>query len=76
MASDAKYLKCEETETMYHLMHGHKITLLKYGPTRMMTHAGNLKTGAYIPAIDLTQVVFYTSHPSILIHFKMILQGK
>jgi hypothetical protein len=62
MASDAKYLKCEETETMYHLMHGHKITLLKYWPSRMISHAGNLKTGAYMPAIDLTTWKLFSTH--------------
>jgi hypothetical protein len=73
-ATDAKCFRCEEIETMEHLLYccEHYSEKIWDLTGRSLTLALSHYSGEYIPAVILTplEIVFNKPHPSILLHVK------
>jgi hypothetical protein len=73
-AADAKCFRCEEIETMEHLLYccEHYSAKIWDLTGRSLTLALSHHSGEYIPAVILTplEIVFNKPHPSILLHIK------
>jgi hypothetical protein len=73
-ATDAKCFRCEEVETMEHLLYCCENYSAKIWDLtgKSLTLALSHYSGEYIPAVVLTplEIVFNKPHPSILLHVK------
>jgi hypothetical protein len=73
-ATDAKCYRCEEIETMEHLLYccEHYSAKIWDLTGKSLTLALSHHSGEYIPAVVLTplEIVFNKPHPSILLHVK------
>jgi hypothetical protein len=71
-AADARCLRCEEIETMEHLLYccEHYSAKIRDLAGKSLTLALSHHSGEYIPAVVLTplEIVFNKPHPSILLH--------
>ncbi len=72
MASEATCFRCEEVETMEHLLYGCENYSAKVWAMagKVLTLSLSRHSGDFIPRIDLTplEIVFNKPHPSILLH--------
>ncbi len=73
-APDALCYRCEEVETMEHLLHSceHYLAKIRDLAGKSMTLVISHHSGDYVPAMVLTplEIVFNKPHPSILLHVK------
>jgi hypothetical protein len=72
MATEATCFRCEEVETMEHLLYGCENYSAKVWAMagKVLTLSLSRHSGDFIPRIDLTplEIVFNKPHPSILLH--------
>jgi hypothetical protein len=72
MAAEATCFRCDETETMEHLLYGCENYSAKiWVPAgRVLTLSISRHSGDFIPRIELTplEIVFNKTHPSFLLH--------
>jgi hypothetical protein len=72
MAAEPTCLRCEEVETMEHLLYGCENYSAKIWAlaSKVLTLSLSRHSGDFIPRIDLTplEIVFNKPHPSILLH--------
>jgi hypothetical protein len=72
MATEATCFRCDETETMEHLLYGceNHSTKIWALAGRVLMLAISRHSGDFIPRIELTQleIIFNKPHPSILLH--------
>jgi hypothetical protein len=72
MATEATCFRCDEVETMEHLLYGYENYSANIWAMagRVLTLSLSRHSGDFIPRIDLTplEIVFNKPHPSILLH--------